>query len=72
MKNFIVFTCSPNMVSVIKSRRLSWAGHVAGKEEGKSAFKILRSTPIRKRPITKKPLIKRPLRRHRHICFKKA
>ena len=32
---------SPNIVRVIKSRRLRWAGHVARKEEGRSAFKIL-------------------------------
>ena len=31
---------SPNIVSVIKSRRLRWAGHVARMEEGRSAFKI--------------------------------
>ena len=32
---------SPNIVRVIKSRRLRWAGHVARVEEGRSAFKIL-------------------------------
>ena len=32
---------SPNIVRVIKSRRLKWAGHVARMEEGRSAFKIL-------------------------------
>ena len=32
---------SPNIVRVIKSRRLRWAGHVARKKEGRSAFKIL-------------------------------
>ena len=31
---------SPNIVRVIKSRRLGWAGHVARMEEGRSAFKI--------------------------------
>ena len=30
---------SPNIVRVIKSRRLRWAGHVARMEEGRSAFK---------------------------------
>ena len=29
------------LVKVIKSRRLRWVGHVAGMEEGKSAFKSL-------------------------------
>ena len=32
---------SPNIVRVIKSRRLRWAGHVARLEESWSAFKIL-------------------------------
>ena len=32
---------SPNIVRVIKSRRLRWAGHVTRKEEGRSAFRIL-------------------------------
>ena len=35
---------SPNIVIVIKSRRLRWAGHVARMEEGRSAFKILIGT----------------------------
>ena len=41
---------SPNIVRVIKSRRLRWAGHVARMEEGRSAFKILVGIPTRKRP----------------------
>ena len=32
---------SPNIVRVIKSRRLKWAGHVVRMEEGRSAFKIV-------------------------------
>jgi hypothetical protein len=36
MRNFII--C--NIVSVIKYRRLRWAGHVGRMDEGKSAFKI--------------------------------
>jgi hypothetical protein len=31
---------SPNIVRVIKSRRLRWAGHVARMEEDRSHFKI--------------------------------
>ena len=42
---------SPNIVRVIKSRRLRWAGHVARMEEGKSAFKILKGKPTGKRPL---------------------
>ena len=36
---------SPNIVRVIKSRRLRWAWHVARIEEGRSAFKILSGKP---------------------------
>ena len=31
---------SPNIVRVIKSRRLRWTGHVARMEEGRSASKF--------------------------------
>ena len=42
---------SPNIVRVIKSRRLTWAVHVARMEEGRSAFKILTGKPTAKRPL---------------------
>ena len=32
---------SPNIVRMIKTRRLRWAGHLARVEEGRSAFKVL-------------------------------
>ena len=48
---------SPNIVRVIISRRLRWAGHVARMEEGRSAFKILAGKPTGKRPL------RRPRRR---------
>ena len=38
----------PNIVNVIKSRKVRWAGHVARMEEGRSAFKILTGKPTRK------------------------
>ena len=41
----------PNILRVIKSRRLRWAGHVATMEEGRSAFKILTDKPTGKRPL---------------------
>ena len=40
-----------NIVRVIKSRRLRWAGHVARMEEDKSAFKILTDKRTGKRPL---------------------
>ena len=42
---------SPNIVRVIESRRLRWAGHVARMEEGSSAFKILIGKPTGKTPL---------------------
>ena len=52
---------SPNIVRVIKSRKLRLAGHVARMEEGRSAFKILTGKPTGKRPLG------RPRRRWRTI-----
>ena len=40
---------SPNIVRVIKSGRLRWAGHVARMEEGRTAFKILTGKSAEKR-----------------------
>ena len=42
---------SPNIVRVIKSRRLKWAGHVARMKEGRSVFKILTGALTGKRPF---------------------
>ena len=42
---------SPNIVRVIKSRRLRWAGHVACIGGGRSALKILTGKPIGQRPL---------------------
>jgi hypothetical protein len=42
---------SPNIVRVIKSRRLRWTGHVVRMEEGRSAFKILTAIRTGKRPL---------------------
>ena len=42
---------SHNIVKVIKSRRLRWAGRVARMEEGRSAFKILTGKPTGNRPL---------------------
>ena len=42
---------SSNIVRVIKSKRLRWAGHVARMEEGRIAFKILTGKPTGKRHL---------------------
>jgi hypothetical protein len=40
---------SPNIVMVIKSRRLNWANNLARLKEGRSPFKILTGKPTGKR-----------------------
>jgi hypothetical protein len=42
---------SPNIIRVIKSRRMWWAGHVARMGEGKGAYRILVGRPKRRRPL---------------------
>ena len=44
---------SPNIVRVIESRRLRWAGPVVKMEEGRKAFKILTGKPTGKKPLGK-------------------
>ena len=41
----------PNIVKVIKSRRLRWAEHAARMEEGMSASKISTGKPAGKKPF---------------------
>ena len=54
MRNFSLYC---NIVRVIKSIRLRWAGHITRMEEDRSAFKILTSSPT--------PTGSRPLERSR-------
>ena len=42
---------SHNVVRMIKSRKLRWAGYLARMEEGRSVFKILTGTPPGKRSL---------------------
>jgi hypothetical protein len=48
---------SPNIVRVIKSRRMRWVGHVARMGEGRGVYRVLIGRPEGKRPL------KRPKRR---------
>ena len=43
--------CSPNIVRVLKSRRMKWAGHVARMEEGRGVYRVLVGKPEGKRPL---------------------
>ena len=42
---------SPNIVRVIKSRRMRWAGHVARKGERRGMYRVLVGKPEGKRPL---------------------
>jgi hypothetical protein len=42
---------SPNIVRVIKSRRMRWAGHVARMEEGRGVYGVLVGRPKGMRPL---------------------
>jgi len=41
----------PNIVRVVKSRRMRWAGHVARMREGRGVNRILVGKPEGKRPL---------------------
>jgi hypothetical protein len=42
---------SPNIIRVIKSRRMRWAGHIARMGEKGSAYRILVGRPEGRRPL---------------------
>jgi hypothetical protein len=42
---------SPNIIRVIKSRRMRWAGHVAHMGEGRGAYRIVVERPEGRRPL---------------------
>jgi hypothetical protein len=42
---------SPNIVRVIKSRRMRWVGHVARMGEGRGVYRVLVGRPEGKRPL---------------------
>jgi hypothetical protein len=42
---------SPNIVWVIKSRKMRWAGHVASNGEGRGVYRVLVGRPEGKRPL---------------------
>jgi hypothetical protein len=45
------FYSSPDIIRRIKSRRMRWAGHVAGMGEGRNVCRILVGKPEGKRPL---------------------
>ena len=43
--------CSPNILQVIKSRRMRWAGHVERMGERTAVYRVLVGKPEGKRPM---------------------
>jgi hypothetical protein len=41
----------PNIVRVVKSRRMRWAGHVVHMEEGRGVYRVLLGKPEGRRPL---------------------
>jgi hypothetical protein len=46
-----VLYSSPNIIRIIKSRRMRWAGHVARRGEKRNAYRLLVGKPEGKRPL---------------------
>jgi hypothetical protein len=42
---------SPNIIWIMKSKRMRWAGHVARMEEKRGAYRILMGRPEERRPL---------------------
>ena len=45
--------CSPNIVRVIKSIRMRWAGHVARMRERRGVYRVFVGKPEGKRPLAR-------------------
>jgi hypothetical protein len=50
-KELYALYSSPNIIRVIKSRRLRWAGHVARMGERRRAYRALVGKPEGRRPL---------------------
>ena len=46
-----ILYCPPNIVRVIKSRRMRWAGHAARMGEGRGVYRVLVGKPEGKRQL---------------------
>ena len=50
-EEFNCLYCSPNIVRVMKSRKMRWAGHVARVGTGEVSYRVLMKGPDGKRPL---------------------
>ena len=48
---YIYLYSSPNIVRVIKSRRMRWTGHVARMDEERGVYRVLVGKPEGRRPL---------------------
>jgi hypothetical protein len=53
IKRLYAMYFSPNIIRVIKSRRLRWVGHVARMGKGKCAYRVLVAKPEERRSLGK-------------------
>jgi hypothetical protein len=51
LRSFITCTLSPNIIRMIKSKRMTWAEHVARMPPKRNAYRILVGKPEGKRPL---------------------
>jgi hypothetical protein len=51
MRSLMICTLTPNIVRVIKSIILRWAGHVAHMGERRDVYRVLKGKPEGKRPL---------------------
>jgi hypothetical protein len=49
--SYEMFQSASDLVRVIKSRRMRWAGHVARREEGRGVYRVLVGRPEGRRPL---------------------
>ena len=52
-KTLDVLYCSPNVIRVVKSRRIRWAGHVAPMGERRGVYWTVMGKPEGKRPLAR-------------------
>jgi hypothetical protein len=45
--------CSPNIIRIIKSRRMRWAEHVARMGDNRNVYRLLVGKPKGKRPLVR-------------------
>ena len=46
-----VLYTDPDIVAIVKARRLSWIGHVLRRQNGNRLLEVWRATPVGKRPL---------------------